>query len=172
MAYCDFLKRKLIKLRNSNHYCKKWPEFGHFTLQCMARMLFFSDNVRTVCILSTLFCRTLTSLYDENKLGLCKKVTYNQSSQMSALNLSLSLANNCVHMHVICSITHSAHTLFRKRTYGCALIKIGRWLFDHELAGFHLQSVALVSTEWQLNWTELNTQQKIYKTDTKQTNWP
>ena len=38
--YCDFLKRKLIKLRNSNHYCKKWPEFGHFTLSKSRRLVY------------------------------------------------------------------------------------------------------------------------------------
>jgi len=30
--YCEFFKRKLIKLRNSNHFYKKRPEFCHFTL--------------------------------------------------------------------------------------------------------------------------------------------
>ena len=67
----------------------------------------------------TLFCRTLTSLYDENKL--C--ISYlNQSAQKSALNVAMILENYCIlpYAYVICSYnvrTVRRPTLFRKRTY-------------------------------------------------------
>jgi len=95
-----------------------------------------------------LFCRTLTSLYDENKLSL--QVTYNHSSQKSALNVSLIIANantknettsrglvqvlvtvTVIKMHVANSTytntiafspyVCSTRTLFRTGTYGRTL---------------------------------------------------